>query len=137
MAATPSFEPVRAQWLGIRTSNPATAGLGLGAWWYRSDLGVFAYWDGTTIQYWGGSGGTIHSSSGTLVVAISGDYNVTVTMADMTVINHVIDVQFDTSPKVDPGSEVGIKITGAIVGFTLIGVGAGTTITSTVKAMGW
>ena len=38
---------LNAKWYGIRTSSPSGLSLGdAGAWWYRSDLKLFAYWDG-------------------------------------------------------------------------------------------
>lgn len=56
MAISPPT-PKRTRYYGSRTSDPSTSGLETGTWWYRSDLGVFAYWDGTSIQYWGPFGG--------------------------------------------------------------------------------
>lgn len=46
--------PVRTRFLGVRTSDP-TLGFGSqqGAWWYRSDLDVYAYWDGAYVHYFG------------------------------------------------------------------------------------
>ncbi len=98
---------------------------------------MFCYWDGATVLCWGGMGGAIHSDTNTLVVAAEGDYAVTVTVAGITTINHLLDIQLTVSPDVDPGTPIDPVITGNVVGFTLVGVGAGTTITASVKVTGW
>lgn len=45
-----SYEPTRAQWYGRRASNPSTLGLPAGAWWYRTDIHCWKWFDGTTIN---------------------------------------------------------------------------------------
>jgi hypothetical protein len=139
--ATPSFEPTRTKWYGVRTSTPS--GLTAneeGAWWYRSDLYIFCYWDGSNVHCWGGVGGLLFSGDQTTVYAIGGDYAVTVTVSSPwapATINHLIDIHFFADPTVDPGTPVNPVITGNVVGFTLVGLGAGTTLTSRVKVTGW
>jgi len=49
--ATPSFEPIRGKWYGVRDSDPTLTPNDEGAWWYRSDLEVFCLWDGSTVHY--------------------------------------------------------------------------------------
>lgn len=132
-----SFEPTRTQWWGIRTSTPPTAQLQPGAWWYRSDLGIFCYWDGSAVQCWGGAGGKIAEDSVTTVYATGGDKNITVPVAGITTINYILHIRFHTNPTVDSGNPINELITGNVVGLTLLGLGAGTTLTTTVTVRGW
>jgi len=134
---TPSFEPTRTQWRGRRTSNPPTSQLQTGDWWYRSDLGVFCFWDGSSVHCWGGMGGKIAEGSTTTVYATGGDKEILVTITGLSVINYVLRVRFTADPTVDSGNPVNEVVTGNVVGFTLIGLGAGTTLTTTVTATGW
>lgn len=139
MAVSPPT-PQRSRYYGSRTSDPSTAGLDLGAWWYRSDLKIFCYWDGSAVQCLGGVGGLLFSGDQTTVYAAGGDYAVTVTVSSPwapATINHLINIYFSAEPPVDPGAPINPVITGNVVGFTLVGLGAGTTLTSTVKVTGW
>lgn len=136
----PTFEHTRAQWLGRRTSNPAAAILQEGDWWYRSDLNIFCYWDGANVHCWGGFGGMLFNGDQQLICAAGGDYAINVTISTPwapTVINHVLEIHFFAQPVVDPGTPVNPQITANVVGFTLVGVGAGTTLTARVKVTGW
>jgi len=135
--ATPSFEPTRTQWRGRRSSNPPIAQLNEGDWWYRNDLGIFCFWDGSSINCIGGMGGKIAEGSTTTVYATGGDKEILVTVAGLSVINYVLRVRFTTDPTVDSGNPVNEVVTGNVVGFTLVGLGAGTTLTTTVTATGW
>ena len=141
MALTPSFEPVRTKWYGMRTSTPA--GLTTneeGAWWYRSDLNIFCYWDGSAVHCWGGMGGLLFSGSNSIVCAAAGDYVINVSLSSPWApgtINHILEVYFQTSPVCDPGTMVNPIINAPVVGFTIVGVGAGTTLTAQVKVTGW
>lgn len=142
MALTPSFEPVRAKWYGVRTATPA----GLtsneeGAWWYRSDLNCFCYWDGAIVHCWGGAWGIAFYGTAELVCPSAGNYVVNVGLSSPWApgtINQVISIyNVTTSPVCDPGTPTGVVATAPVVGFTLIGVGAGTTLTAAVIARGW
>jgi len=140
--ATPSFQSTRAKWYGVRTSNPTGLTPGNeGAWWYRSDLNLFAYWDGSNVHYIGGMGGMLFSGDETRIFPSAGDYAINVTITSPWApgtINHILDIHFvNVSPVVDPGTPVNPVITGNVVGFTLVGVGAGTTLTARVKVTGW
>lgn len=141
MMATPSFEPTRAKWYGVRTSTPA--GLTTneeGAWWYRSDLNIFCYWDGANVHCWGGMGGILFSGDATIVCGAGGDYVINVTLStpwNPTTINHLLEVHFFTVPVCDPGTMTNPVITAPVVGFTIVGVGAGTTLTARAKVAGW
>lgn len=141
MALTPSFEPVRDQWWGRRTSNPAPlAQLQRGAWWYRTDIRVFCYWDGLMVHCWGGVGGHMMYGTGTIVCPTAGNYvinvNISVPWAPI-LINRIVSVLFDADPDTDPGTPLGAISLAPVVGFTVIGVGAGTTLTARVVVMGW
>jgi len=138
--ATPTFEPTRAQWLGRRTSNPVAADLREGDWWYRTDLEVFCYWDGANVHCWGGVGGILFTGDQTIICAAAGDYAINVTLNtpwQPSVINHLLEVHFFANPTVDPGTMVNPVITAPVVGFTIVGVGGGTTLTARVKVTGW
>lgn len=140
--AVPTFEPTRAKWWGVRASAPSgLTEADQGAWWYRSDLDIFCYWTGTEVLCWGGMGGALFSGDQQIICAAGGDYAVTVTISSPWApgtINNLIDIHFvDVSPVVDPGTPVNPTINGNVVGFTLVGVGAGCTITSRVKVTGW
>ena len=129
------FTPKRTRYLGSFASDPTPTEPG--QWWYRSDLGIFCFWDGSSINCFGGVGGKIAKGSTTTVYATGGDKEVLVAVPGLSVINYVIRVRFTTDPIVDPGNPVNEVVTGNVVGFTLVGLGAGTTLTTTVTVMGW
>ena len=136
----PTFEPTRAQWRGRCTSDPSPLILQEGDWWYREDLDIFCYWTGSQALCWGGFGGMLFSGDETIICAAGGDYAINVTVSTPwapTVINHLLDIHFFAEPTVDPGTPVNPSIAGNIVGFTIVGVGAGTTLTARVKTTGW
>lgn len=140
--AVPTFQPVRAQWWGIRTSNPATGPLQPGSWWYRSDLRVFCYWDGTLVHCWGGVGGVMFYGTATLVCPTAGNYNLSINLdtpwAPGT-INRIVSIyNVSVNPTTDPGSPAHVNAAAPpAIGMTLIGVGAGTTVVTAAVAMGW
>jgi len=139
--ATPTWEPTRTGWLGRRSSNPAAADLEEGDWWYRTDLNLFAYWDGANYHYWGGMGGIMFYGTATLVCPSAGDYELNVSLNSPWVpilINRIVCVQnITTDPLTDPGTPTEIVASPPIVGMTIVGVGHGTTLTEAVVAMGW
>jgi len=136
LALTPSYDQtVRTQWKGKRTSNPPSSECEEGAWWYRTDLKKFAYWDGTQVLYWG-AGINLFSGSSSFILPSAGNYALNVTVAGATTIDHVLDIQLEANPTTDPGTPEGVFISGNVVGFTLIGVGQGTTLTATCKVSG-
>lgn len=133
-----SFEPTRTRYWGVRTSSPSTAEMERGSWWYRSDLGIFCYWDGSSILCWGGSGGKIAEDTNTTVYATGGDKNILVTISGITTINYILQVRFHADPAVDSGNPINEWIESSnVVGLTLIGLGGGTTLTTTVTVRGW
>ena len=136
MAVSPPT-PKRTRYYGSRTSNPSTSGLETGAWWYRSDLGIFCYWDGSSILCWGGSGGKIAEDTITTIYSTGGDKNILVTVSGITTINYILHIRFHTDPAVDSGNPINEVITGNVVGFTLVGLGAGTTLITTATVRGW
>jgi hypothetical protein len=81
-------------------------------------------------------GRVIAKDSTTLVVASSGNYAITVTISDLKTVEEVLQHKPSTDPLCDPGTPVNEKITGNVVGFTMVGVGAGTTLTIEVTAVG-
>lgn len=98
---------------------------------------IFCYWDGSSIQRWGGSGGLIAEDSVTTVYATGGDKNILVTISGITTINYILHIRFNTDPAVDSGNPINEMITGNVVGFTLVSLGAGTTLTTTTTVRGW
>ena len=132
-----SFEPTRTRYWGIRTSTPPTVQMESGSWWYRRDLGIFCYWDGSSVQCWGGSGGKIAEDTTTTVYSTGGDKNILVTVSGITTINYILHVRFHTDPAVDSGNPINEWIEGNVVGITLLGLGGGTTLTTTVTVRGW
>ncbi len=139
--ATPSFEPTRTKWYGLRTSTPADLTTNEeGAWWFRTDLNMFCFWDGAVVHCWGGMGGMLFSGDDSIVCAAAGDYMINVTLDtpwNPGTINHIIEVYFGTDPDTDPGTMIDPTINAPVVGFTIVGVGAGTTLTAWVKVLGW
>jgi len=139
--ATPSFEPTRTKWYGVRTSNPTLTAGNEGAWWYRSDLNLFAYWDGANVHYIGGGGGVLFYGTAQIICPSAGNYRINVSLSNPwtpTTINRVISIyNVDTDPNCDPGTPEGVVATPPVVGMTLMGVGAGTTLTEAVIAVGW
>lgn len=53
MAQAPVSPPrfLRGRYYGARGSDPATLGLQAGAYWYRTDLNCWKWFDGTTINF--------------------------------------------------------------------------------------
>jgi len=143
MATGPSFEPIRTQWMGRRSSNPLPSELREGDWWYRTDLNLFAYWDGNMVHYVvaGPAGGIVFYGTQVLVCPSAGNYVVNVSLSSPwvpTVINRIVSFyNVGADPATDPGTPMGLKASPPIVGCTLIGVGAGTTLTEAVVAFGW
>ena len=59
-----------------------------------------------------------------------------VSIPDLRKVDYVIHIQFDTDPVCDPGTAVNKSIRGNVVGMTIIGLAAGTTLDVTVVAVG-
>jgi len=76
------------------------------------------------------------SGSSTHIFGSSGDYAVTVTIAGFTNIVRVLGWNISTNPPCDPGSPINMVVTKNVVGCTLVGVGAGTTLTIQMQAVG-
>lgn len=135
---TPSFDSTRAQWRGRRAATPAN--LQEGDWWYRTDLNCFCYWDGSSVQCWGGMGGMMFRGTNTIVCAAAGDYVMNVTIStpwNPVAMSDLINITFDTDPVCDPGTPTNVIFDAPVVGFTIVGVGAGTTLSALVNVTGW
>jgi len=74
--------------------------------------------------------------SRTVDVLTAGNYALNVTIPVLRKVEHVVQYEFYTNPTTDPGTPVNMVITRNVVGFTLMGVGAGTTITVQVLTLG-
>lgn len=81
-------------------------------------------------------GRIIGSGVTTTVLPEGGNYGVTVRVPDLRHIEFVVHYEFLTDPVTDPGTPVNRRIRGNVVGFTLIGVGKGTTLTAMVLCVG-
>jgi len=80
----------------------------------------------------------IASASVTQTVPIpGGNIPVLVRVADLRSVEYVVQYKFDTDPLVDIGSPVNEKIEANVVGLTLAGVAAGTTLTTTITCLGF
>jgi len=81
-------------------------------------------------------GRIIASGQTTVVLAAAGNYAFIIRIPDFKMIEEVITYKFHSDPTVDPGTPVNEKVVGNVVGVTLIGVGAGTTLTVKAIAIG-
>jgi hypothetical protein len=81
-------------------------------------------------------GRTVASNRVVLVCPQAGNYAFTVQIVNHRTTERVLEYNRSTNPTCDPGTPTGEKITGNVVGVTLIGVGAGTTLTVDVLAEG-
>ena len=73
----------------------------------------------------------------TYVLPTAGNLAVTVTLSEHRRTEHVFEWVLTTDPVCDPGSPTNIVITENIVGCTIIGVGAGTTLIVEAIASGF
>ena len=85
-------------------------------------------------------GHTIAKASNTVVVPIGGgNVSMSITFSELRRIDAVLQVQVDaTDPPVNIEGEVGThkSISNNVVGFTIFGVSAGTTLTASAVAIG-
>jgi len=81
-------------------------------------------------------GRSLAQGDATYTFATAGNFAVVIRLSDLKYIEKIIQYQFETDPIVDPGSPVNEKITGNVVGMTLIGVGGGTTMVINVMGVG-
>lgn len=70
------------------------------------------------------------------ILPTGGNYAITVTVPDLREVEFVVGILFVTDPITSPGIATNRKITGNVVGFTLLNVGTGTTLISIVIAKG-
>ena len=82
-------------------------------------------------------GDTIAKGSAQYVFATAGNYAIVVTIPNHRETEQVLQYKLSTNPTTDPGNPTNEVITGNVVGVTLIGVGAGTTLDAEVTAVGW
>jgi len=78
----------------------------------------------------------IVQGSTTIYPTGAGNYAVNVRFPDLKHVERVLELQFTTAPICDPGSPVNKVYSGNIVGFTLVGVATGTTLTVNAVAVG-
>lgn len=81
-------------------------------------------------------GRVIACGSTTIIVPSAGNYALTIRIPDLQEIAKVLTISRHTDPTCDPGTPVNEKISGNVVGFTMVGVGAGTTLTVEAIAVG-
>lgn len=122
--------PKRTRNLGVFAADPTATEQG--QWYWNSVSLKFRVWTGTE---WLDFSKEWATGTATLIVAVGGDYFMNVTVTGLTSIGHIVNVNIDTDPIVDPGSVTNKVITGNVVGFTLVGVGGGTTLTAEVVAV--
>ena len=131
MAITPPLAK-RTRYLGRQAANPTPTEEA--CWYYNTVVKRFRYWNGTEwipfpVGEWDDTGET------TLVVAASGNYPMNITAPQLAAIQYIVEINIDTNPVCDPGSITNKVITGNVVGFTLVGVGQGTTLTAKLTAV--
>jgi hypothetical protein len=103
-----------------------------GQWWYNTGEQRLKWYDGAGIR----SIGRWEEASVTQVVAVAGDYIFYVPITGLNQVEVIFNIRIDTDPVVDPGTPTNAVISGNAVGFTLMGVGGGTTLTAYVLAQG-
>jgi hypothetical protein len=124
--------PIRTRYLGSFTSDPTPTEPG--QWWYNETEKRFKFYDGASILVFGRR---LAAGTTTTVYDSGGDKEIVVTVSGLTNIEYTIRYKFTTDPAVDSGKPINEVITGNVVGFTLVGLGAGTTLTTEVLATGW
>jgi len=82
-------------------------------------------------------GRTIAAGTSVYVLPSAGNYAITVTISEHRETERVLEWNLSTNPICDPGSPLNVRISHNIVGCTLIGVGAGTTLTVEAIASGF
>lgn len=82
-------------------------------------------------------GRTVAKGVSTYVFAAAGNYAITVTINEHRITEAVFRWNLCTTPLCDPGTPTCEKITNNVVGITLIGIGAGTTLRAEVIASGY
>lgn len=131
MAVSPEIFK-RTRYYGVRAGDPSTVGLQVWSWWFNSTEQRIKWYDGTSIR----PIGRYEEDSEELVVSTAGDYVMSVTITALTTVEVIHDIRIDTDPVVDPGTPTNAQIAANVVGFTLMGVGGGTTLTAYVMARG-
>lgn len=125
-----SYIPKRTRYLGHHASDPTATEEG--QWYWNTVNKIFRVWTGTQ---WHDFAKEWATGSAQHILAEAGDASLTVTVSGLAAIGHVVNVNLETSPIVDPGSVTNKVITGNTVGFTIVGVGGGTTLTAKVTAV--
>jgi len=84
------------------------------------------------------NGKVIAKASKTITVPLGGgDIAITITFNELRRVEQVLRYNFFTDPITDPGTPVNEKVTGNVVGLTMVGIPAGTTLTIEAVAIGW
>jgi len=84
------------------------------------------------------NGKVLAENSNTITVPIGGgDIAITLSFPELKKIEAVKNIRFDTDPPVYPGEPMNYKIDKNVVGCTLYGVAAGTTLTYKMEVEGW
>lgn len=91
----------------------------------------------TILATWHRDGRTLAAGQTTYVLAVAGNYAVQVTISEHRITERVLEWNLRTTPICDPGTPTNVMITNNVVGCTLIGVGAGTTLTVEAVASGF
>lgn len=131
MAITPELFK-RTRYFGLRATDPGVVGLQTGAWWYHTVERRFKWFDGIMVR----PIGRFEEDNDVQVVATAGDYVFAVNIPALGTVEYVHNIRIGTNPVVDPGTPTNIRIHLNTVGFTLMGVGGGTTLTAHVLALG-
>ncbi len=80
---------------------------------------------------------TVAKGVDTTVVAASGTYHVSVTIPNLNFVEEVLHIEVHTDPAIEIESGFGNKnISGNVVGISIAGVSAGTTLITEIIAVG-
>lgn len=72
----------------------------------------------------------------TMIVPSSGNYGVLISVPSLRLISWVLEWTFESMPIVSHGTVENVRVSGNVVGCTILGVGGGTTLTAEVVVFG-
>jgi len=131
---------VKTKWLGVLSSDPDTAGLEEGSWWYNSSENRWKFYDGNEVRVLPVPIKKATSADVTIPIG-GGSATVNVTASDLglTKIEYVVNLSVKRkAPVVNDvyAPSYGINATNDAIGITLA-AGTGTTLAVEVTVLGY